>query len=50
MTIEYQRINHITLTAPAGEHAKVREFYGRVLDPQEWKRPEAVLVPDRQRL
>jgi hypothetical protein len=50
MTIEYQRINHVTLTAPAGEHAKVREFYGRVLDPQEWKRPEAVLVPDRQRL
>ena len=46
MTIEYQRINHVTLAAPEGEHAKAREFYGRVLDPQEWKRPEAVLVPD----
>jgi catechol 2,3-dioxygenase-like lactoylglutathione lyase family enzyme len=44
MTIEYRRINHVTLAVPAGEHAKVREFYGGVLGLREVKRPEALGV------
>ena len=42
MTIAYRRINHVTLAVPADEHAKVREFYGRVPGLQEVKRPEAL--------
>jgi catechol 2,3-dioxygenase-like lactoylglutathione lyase family enzyme len=42
MTIAYRRINHVTLAVPAGEHAKVREFYGQILGLQEVKRPEAL--------
>ena len=42
MTIAYRRINHVTLAVPAGEHAKVREFYGQVLGLQEVRRPEAL--------
>jgi catechol 2,3-dioxygenase-like lactoylglutathione lyase family enzyme len=44
MTIEYGRINHVTLAVPADEHAKVREFYGTVLGLREVKRPEALGV------
>ena len=31
MKIEYRRINHITIAAPAGEHEKVRAFYGGLI-------------------
>jgi catechol 2,3-dioxygenase-like lactoylglutathione lyase family enzyme len=44
MTVIYRRINHVTLAVPAGEHAKVRAFYGRVLGLREVKRPEALGV------
>jgi catechol 2,3-dioxygenase-like lactoylglutathione lyase family enzyme len=42
MTIAYRRINHVTLAVPAGEHAKVRAFYGGVLGLREINRPEAL--------
>ena len=42
MKIEYRRINHVTLAAPAGEHKKVRTFYGGVLGLKEVERPEAL--------
>ena len=44
MTIEYRRINHVTLAVPAGEHERVRTFYGGVLGLREVKRPEALGV------
>jgi len=44
MTIVYRRINHVTLAVPAGEHAKVRAFYGGILGLQEVQRPEALGV------
>ena len=34
-----RRINHITVAVPAGEHARVREFYGGVLGLEEIPRP-----------
>jgi len=42
MKINATRINHITLAAPAGEHEKVRAFYGGVLGLKEIPRPEAL--------
>jgi catechol 2,3-dioxygenase-like lactoylglutathione lyase family enzyme len=42
MKIEYRRINHVTIAVPAGEHQKVRSFYGGVLGLQEVKRPDAL--------
>jgi len=42
MNITYRRLNHVTIAAPAGEHAKVREFYGGVLGLKEIERPEAL--------
>jgi catechol 2,3-dioxygenase-like lactoylglutathione lyase family enzyme len=42
MKIEYRRINHVTISVPAGEHQKVRGFYGGVLGLQEVKRPDAL--------
>lgn len=42
MKITYCRINHVTFAVPADEHAKVREFYGKVLGLKEVKRPEAL--------
>jgi catechol 2,3-dioxygenase-like lactoylglutathione lyase family enzyme len=39
-----EKVNHVTLAVPAGEHAKVREFYGGVLGLREVKRPEALGV------
>ena len=28
---EYRRLNHVTINVPAGEHDKVRAFYGGTL-------------------
>ncbi len=42
MSIAYQRLNHVTIAVPAGEHAKVRAFYGGTLGLQEIARPEAL--------
>jgi catechol 2,3-dioxygenase-like lactoylglutathione lyase family enzyme len=42
MDIDYQRINHLTIAVPAGEHEKVRAFYGGVLGLKEVERPEAL--------
>src|SRR5271166_1031657 len=42
MKIEYRRINHVTLAVPAGEHEKVRAFYGSVLGLKEVERPDAL--------
>ena len=42
MKIEYRRINHITIAVPAGEHEKVRAFYGGVLGLKEVERPDAL--------
>jgi catechol 2,3-dioxygenase-like lactoylglutathione lyase family enzyme len=42
MKIEYQRINHVTLAVPGGEHEKVRAFYGGVLGLKEVDRPDAL--------
>jgi hypothetical protein len=43
MKIEYRLLNHITIAVPAGEHDKVRPFYGGVLLHLEftppWARP-----------
>jgi catechol 2,3-dioxygenase-like lactoylglutathione lyase family enzyme len=39
MKIEYRRINHITIAVPAGEHEKVRAFYGGLLGLKEIERP-----------
>jgi catechol 2,3-dioxygenase-like lactoylglutathione lyase family enzyme len=33
--IKVTRINHITIAAPAGEHDKVRAFYGELLGLEE---------------
>jgi catechol 2,3-dioxygenase-like lactoylglutathione lyase family enzyme len=42
MNLKAKRINHITVAVPAGEHAKVREFYGDLLGLEEVPRPEAL--------
>lgn len=42
MKLKAKRINHITLSVPAGEHDKVREFYGGMLGLEEVPRPEAL--------
>jgi len=42
MKLKAKRLNHITLSVPAGEHDKVREFYGDVLGLEEVPRPEAL--------
>jgi catechol 2,3-dioxygenase-like lactoylglutathione lyase family enzyme len=42
MDIDYRRINHLTIAVPAGEHQKVRAFYGGVLGLKEVERPEAL--------
>ena len=42
MKIEYRRINHITVSVPAGEHERVKFFYGGVLGLKEVERPEAL--------
>jgi catechol 2,3-dioxygenase-like lactoylglutathione lyase family enzyme len=42
MKIKYRRINHVTLAVPAGEHEKVRAFYGGLLGLKEVERPDAL--------
>ena len=42
MKINATRLNHITVAVPAGEHDKVREFYGEVLGLEEIPRPAAL--------
>src|SRR5260370_8345192 len=42
MKSEYPRINQVTLGVSAGEHEKVRAFYGSVLGLKEVKRPDAL--------
>jgi catechol 2,3-dioxygenase-like lactoylglutathione lyase family enzyme len=42
MNIEYRRLNHVTLAVPAGEHEKVRAFYGGVLGLNEVTPPGSV--------
>ena len=42
MNIEYRRINHVTVNVPAGEHDKVRGFYGGVLGLKEIPFPKTL--------
>ncbi len=42
MKINGTRINHITLAVPAGEHVKVRSFYGELLGLEEIPRPDSL--------
>jgi catechol 2,3-dioxygenase-like lactoylglutathione lyase family enzyme len=42
MKIEYRRVNHVTVAVPAGEHEKVKAFYGGMLGLQEVTPPGAV--------
>jgi catechol 2,3-dioxygenase-like lactoylglutathione lyase family enzyme len=42
MKLKAKRINHVTVAVPAGEHARVREFYGGMLGLEEIPRPEAL--------
>ncbi len=42
MKFKAKRLNHITVAVPAGEHDKVREFYGEILGLEEIPRPAAL--------
>jgi catechol 2,3-dioxygenase-like lactoylglutathione lyase family enzyme len=42
MKIEYRRVNHVTVAVPAGEHEKVKAFYGGILGLEEVTPPAAV--------
>ncbi|MCE0524035.1 MAG: VOC family protein [Methylacidiphilales bacterium] len=42
MKLNAKRLNHVTIAAPAGEHAKVRAFYGDLLGLEEVPRPDAL--------
>jgi catechol 2,3-dioxygenase-like lactoylglutathione lyase family enzyme len=42
MNIHYQRLNHVTVAVPAGEHEKARAFYSGVLGLAEIHRPDAL--------
>ena len=42
MKVNFKRINHVTVAVPAGEHEKVRAFYGGVLGLEEIPRPAAL--------
>jgi catechol 2,3-dioxygenase-like lactoylglutathione lyase family enzyme len=42
MKLKAKRINHVTVAVPAGEHVRVREFYGGLLGLEEIPRPEAL--------
>jgi len=37
--IQFHRLNHVTIAVPAGEHDRVRAFYGGVLGLKELERP-----------
>ncbi len=40
--IPFRRINHVTVAVPAGEHARVRAFYGDILGLKEISNPKAL--------
>ena len=42
MNVNAKRINHVTIAVPAGEHEKVRAFYGGLLGLEEIPRPAAL--------
>lgn len=42
MKIEYRRVNHVTVAVPAGQHEKVKSFYGGILGLKEVTPPGAV--------
>ena len=42
MKVNAKRINHVTIAVPAGEHEKVRAFYGGLLGLEEIPRPAAL--------
>ena len=42
MKVNARRINHVTIAVPAGEHEKVRAFYGDLLGLEEIPRPAAL--------
>jgi catechol 2,3-dioxygenase-like lactoylglutathione lyase family enzyme len=42
MKFKAKRLNHITVAVPAGEHDKVREFYGEILGLEEIPRPASL--------
>jgi catechol 2,3-dioxygenase-like lactoylglutathione lyase family enzyme len=42
MSIAFRRLNHVTIAVPAGEHEKVRAFYGGVMGFKEVVRPDAL--------
>ena len=42
MKIQARRLNHITVAVPAGEHERVRAFYGGVLGLEEIPQPDAL--------
>ena len=42
MKVNAKRINHVTIAVPAGEHEKVRAFYGGLLGLEEIPRPGAL--------
>ena len=42
MKIQARKLNHITVAVPAGEHDRVRAFYGGVLGLEEIPRPDAL--------
>ncbi len=42
MKVNYQRLNHVTIAVPAGEHDRVRAFYGGILGLTEVARPGAL--------
>jgi catechol 2,3-dioxygenase-like lactoylglutathione lyase family enzyme len=42
MKIEYRRVNHLTVAVPAGQHEKVKSFYGGILGLKEVTPPATV--------
>ena len=42
MKLNATRLNHVTIAVPAGEHEKVRAFYGGILGLEEIERPAAL--------
>ena len=42
MTLQFRRINHVTVAVPAGEHEKVRAFYSGTLGFQEVPIPQVL--------
>jgi catechol 2,3-dioxygenase-like lactoylglutathione lyase family enzyme len=42
MKIEYRRVTHVTVAVPAGEHERVKAFYGGILGLEEVTPPAAV--------